>query len=109
MMRSIDENHSLRGARIMIVEDELLIALDMESAFREAGAEIVGPFTTVAAALDAAGAERLSLAVLDIRLSGATTEQVSDKLAERGIPFLFYSGQSLPPAMQEKCSRAVSK
>lgn len=107
MMRSIDENYSLRGARIMIVEDELLIALDMESAFRDAGAEIVGPFTTVAAALDAAESEPVSLAVLDVRLGRGTTEKVSDRLAQRGIPFLFYSGQALPPGMREKCSRAV--
>ncbi|ASY58858.1 MULTISPECIES: response regulator [Sinorhizobium] len=107
MERKADHNLPLAGARILVAEDELLIALDMEAAFRDAGADIVGPCMTLEAALDAARNEPLSLAVLDIRLGNATTENVSDLLAERGIPFLFYSGQALPDAMQRKCDGAV--
>ncbi|APG89504.1 response regulator [Sinorhizobium americanum] len=107
MERNADQNLPLAGARILVAEDELLIALDMEAAFRGAGADIVGPCLTLEAALDAARNEPLSLAVLDIRLGDVTTENVSDLLAERGIPFLFYSGQALPDAMQRKCDGAV--
>ncbi|MCA1444287.1 response regulator [Ensifer sp. IC4062] len=107
MERIADENQLLCGARILIAEDEILIALDMEAAFRDAGADVVGPCTTLVAALDAVRKEALSLAVLDIRLGQATTEGVSDVLTERGIPFLFYSGQALPVEMQRKCNGAV--
>ncbi|MCA1371748.1 response regulator [Bradyrhizobium sp. BRP14] len=107
MGRIADENQLLYGARVLIAEDEILIALDMEAAFRDAGADVVGPCTTLAAALDAVRKEALSLAVLDIRLGQATTEPVSDLLAERGIPFFFYSGQRLPVEMERKCNDAV--
>ncbi|AUX78607.1 response regulator [Sinorhizobium fredii] len=107
MERKADHNLPLAGARILVAEDEILIALDMEAAFRDAGADIVGPCMTLEAALDAARNEPLSLAVLDIRLGDVTTENISDLLAERGIPFLFYSGQKLPDAMEQKCNGAV--
>ncbi|RVJ64545.1 response regulator, partial [Sinorhizobium medicae] len=45
--------------------------------------------------------------VLDIRLGTATTERVIDLLNERGIPFFFYSGQTLPDEMQKKSNGAV--
>jgi DNA-binding NtrC family response regulator len=97
----------LFGARILIAEDEILIALDMESTFLDAGAEVIGPCTTISAAMDAARNEELSLAILDIRLGSETTERIGDLLAERGIPFLFYSGQALPDDMKKKCVGAV--
>ncbi|EPE99558.1 response regulator [Rhizobium grahamii] len=94
----------LSGARILIAEDEILIALDMEAAFLDAGAYVVGPCATVAAAVDAVSTEELSLAILDIRLGQETTERIGDLLTERGVPFLFYSGQTLPDEMKRKCN-----
>ncbi|MCA1490037.1 response regulator [Sinorhizobium alkalisoli] len=107
MERKIDEHRPLQGIRILIAEDEILIALDLEAAFRDAGAEIIGPFMTLPEALQAAGSEPVSIAILDIRLGTATTEAVSDLLADRGIPFLFYSGQKLTAEMQRKWGDAV--
>lgn len=101
MMRSADQSQILKGARVLVVEDELLIALDMEMAFRAAGAEVVGPCYVLPSALRVARNEPLSLAVLDIRLDHVTTKDVSDVLNQRGIPFFFYSGQSLPAEMQD--------
>jgi len=93
----------LYGARILIAEDEILIALDMEAAFLDAGAHVIGPCATVAAAVEAAKNEELSLAILDIRLGHETTERIGDLLTEQGVPFLFYSGQTLPDEMKTKC------
>ncbi|WP_018328343.1 response regulator [Rhizobium giardinii] len=107
MMWSKDDNHPLLGTRILIAEDEILIALDMEAAFLDAGADVVGPCATVSAAMDAAGHEELSLAVLDIRLGPETTERVGDLLRERGLPFLFYSGQAMPDEMKRKYNAEV--
>ena len=107
MVRKADDNGLLHGIRILIAEDELLIALDMESAFRDAGAEVISPCMTLPAALKAARNETFSLAVLDIRLGPTTTEELADLLVERGIPFLFYSGQTLPAEMRRKCNHAV--
>ncbi|WP_026621411.1 DNA-binding NtrC family response regulator (plasmid) [Ensifer sp. WSM1721] len=107
MDRSSEENQSFRGARILVAEDEILIALDIEATFRDAGAVIVGPCMTLSDALEAAKSESLSLAILDIRLGHVTTEDVTDLLVRRGIPFLFYSGQKLPAGMRKKCGSAI--
>lgn len=98
----MNECRNLQGARILVVEDEFLIALDIEAALADAGAEIVGPFPILRSALVAAGNQTLSLAVLDIRLNGSTTAGVCEILERRGIPFLFYSGQSLPEVMRAR-------
>ncbi|MBW9064398.1 response regulator [Rhizobium herbae] len=107
MVLNIDGNRPLSGTRILIAEDEFLIALDMEAAFLEAGAEVVGPCATVILALEAASNEELSLAVLDIRLGQETTARIGDRLTERGIPFYFYSAQALPQEMRRMYSGAV--
>jgi CheY-like chemotaxis protein len=103
----IEDSPSLEGARILVAEDEILIALDIEATFRDAGAVVVGPCMTLSDAVEAAKNEPLSLAILDIRLGHVTTEDVTDLLVKRGIPFLFYSGQKLPAEMRRKCGGAV--
>src|ERR1700710_1124273 len=86
----------LDGVRVLVVDDEILIALDIEATFLEAGAEAVILCLTLSEALSAAAAENLSVATLDVRLGRETSEAVAALLYERGIPFIFYSGQSLP-------------
>jgi DNA-binding response OmpR family regulator len=85
----------LRGARILVADDEVLIALDVEATIREAGAEVVGPCTTLSDAEKVARSETIDAAVLDIRLGEETTDCIVQELTQRGIPFVFYSGQSL--------------
>ncbi|MEA1673089.1 response regulator [Nitrospirillum sp. BR 11163] len=91
----------LAGLRILVADDEVMIALNLEETFREAGAEILSA-ATVAQAIVAARNPGLSAAVLDVRLGRETSEAVADVLTERGIPFFFYSGQMLSPGMQAK-------
>ena len=82
----------LTGKRVLIVEDELLVALMIEDFLLEFGCTTIGPFGTLAKALDAARTEMLDLAVLDVNLNGEMVYPVADALAERRIPFLFVSG-----------------
>ncbi|AEG56870.1 response regulator [Sinorhizobium meliloti] len=107
MARKSEDGRLLEGARVLVVEDEIWIALDLEAAFLDVGAQVVGPCATLEAALVAAKNEALALAVLDIRLGTKTTERVIDLLNERGIPFFFYSGQTLPDDMRKKSNGAV--
>jgi hypothetical protein len=86
----------LDGIRVLVVEDEPLVALEIEITFTDAGAEVIGP------ALDIAKHEALSVASLDIFLGRETTENIADILVGRGIPFFFYSGQSMPGNMGTK-------
>jgi CheY-like chemotaxis protein len=99
--------YPLQGHRILVADDEIVIALDIEATLVDAGAEILGPSTTLAHALKLAERETLSAATLDIRLGRQTTEAVADVLAQRGIPFVFYSGQALPSSMRERWPQAV--
>jgi response regulator RpfG family c-di-GMP phosphodiesterase len=97
----------LKDLRVLVVEDEVLIALDIQAILRDAGAEIVGPYATLPAALEAAESEALSAAILDIRLSDRTTEAVAARLAARDIPFLFYTGQPVPAQIRTEMPDAV--
>jgi DNA-binding NarL/FixJ family response regulator len=59
-----------KDARILIVEDEFLIAFELENRLRDAGFEVVGIAVTASEAISLAGSERPALAIMDIRLAG---------------------------------------
>ena len=82
----------LAGRSILLVEDEPLILLDLESSLRAAGAKVVSA-SNVERALALASTEALSAGVLDFDLGTADTSPVCRKLVDRGIPFLFHSGR----------------
>lgn len=97
----ITQTHELSGGRVLVAEDELLIALDIGSILSDAGAEVVGPAMTVASAVALVRTTPLSAATLDVRLGRETTEEIAFALSERRIPFIFYTGQSLTARMSE--------
>jgi DNA-binding NtrC family response regulator len=86
----------LRGQHVLIVEDEPLIALDLEHALSSAGAQ-VGISGTVDSALEAAKAPALTAAIVDLRLHGQSVRSVVELLATRDLPFIFYSGNAETP------------
>lgn len=79
---------------VLIVEDEFLIGLELELIFRDAGATVVGPCRTVAAALAQARSCTLAAAVLDVRIGSETVEPVARCLTDKRVPFFFYTGQA---------------
>lgn len=84
---------SLRGCRVLIVEDEYLIADDLRNALTGAGAEVLGPIGSVEGATDfIAGEPRIDAAILDVNLRGEMVFPVADALRERGVPFAFATG-----------------
>jgi len=87
--------------RILVADDEIMIAMNMEDSLREAGAEVIS-VGTIASALSCVGSEPISAAVLDVRLGTGDTQDVADILFSRGIPFVFYSGHTLPDCMQAR-------
>ena len=96
---------------VLVVEDDFIIALELTSVLSDAGAIVVGPSNTVEAALQCAEDERLSAAVLDIRLGDQTVAPVARLLAEHHVPFLFYTGQSKtdPLSIEWPDCRVLSK
>ncbi len=83
---------SLAGKRVLIVEDEYLIAHDLKRALNALDAEVVGPVANMSAAFALAGDTTLDAAVLDINLCGAMSYPVADRLVQGGIPHVFVTG-----------------
>jgi len=83
----------LNGCRILVAEDEFLLAAELCYTLRDIGATIAGPVASVdeAIALMDAG-EAIHGAILDINLCGQKVFPVADALQSRGVPFLFTSG-----------------
>nr|WP_281373737.1 response regulator [Parvularcula dongshanensis] len=82
----------MRGKRVLLVEDEALVAMELELAIENVGAEVIGPASTLARAEEATRAERIDAAILDINLNGQDVFPVADYLVARGIPFVFQTG-----------------
>jgi DNA-binding response OmpR family regulator len=78
--------------RILIVEDEFLVALVLEDDLRSAGHTVLGPFSNLPSALEGARRETFDVAVLDINLGGTMVYPLADDLTRRGVPFLFLTG-----------------
>jgi DNA-binding response OmpR family regulator len=83
---------SLKGAFVLLVEDDFLISVDVETALAAAGAEVFKT-RTVNDGLALADEDPLAAAILDIRLGRESVAPVARRLTERGVPFFFYSGQ----------------
>ena len=82
----------LKGKRILVVEDEALIAVMVEDMLSEMGCDVVGPAGTIEQALRLAKAEVLNGAVLDVNVRGERIDPVADALMARGVPVLFATG-----------------
>ncbi|MGJ3265379.1 MAG: response regulator [Salinarimonas sp.] len=82
---------ALAGLRILVVEDEFIVALAAEDMLGDLGAEVVGPAATVGDGLVLA-AEPLDAALLDINMHGERSFAVARALRARGIPFVFATG-----------------
>jgi DNA-binding response OmpR family regulator len=90
--------------RVLIVEDEWLIAEDTASRLRAAGYQVVGPVSSVAAALRLVEADTVDVALLDIQLNGETSLPIAETLLARGTPFAFVTGfgqRDLPAAFHD--------
>jgi CheY-like chemotaxis protein len=82
----------LAGRRILIVEDEAMIALLIEDVLTDLGATVVGPAARLDEALPLARSAEVDLAALDLNLAGDPVYPVAEVLAARGIPFVFMTG-----------------
>jgi CheY-like chemotaxis protein len=78
--------------RILVVEDEMLVAMNIEDMLLELGHEVAGLASRLGPALALAGESRFDAAMLDVNLAGEPSFPVADLLIERGIPFLFATG-----------------
>jgi CheY-like chemotaxis protein len=92
------------GTRVLVVEDEALLAETLCDLLQDAGCEAVGPAATVAAALHLIEQGRIDVALLDIRLMRETSFPIAHTLRQRGIPWLFltsYAQHQLPDDLSD--------
>jgi DNA-binding response OmpR family regulator len=80
--------------RILVVEDEPLLALDMAQTLEEAGYEVIGPAASVKEALSCIEQTECDAAVLDMNLRNETAEPIAHALIARSTPFISLSGYS---------------
>ena len=90
----------LRGHRILVVEDDALLALGYDEILKDAGAEVIGPAATLEeAGMLAAATGTISAALLDIRLGDDEVWPVARLLAGKGVPFAFCTGHFNPNSL----------
>ena len=103
---AVEAAADLNGKRIVVVEDDFLLATDICRDLRELGATVLGPAPTPFYATQLIGRRKIDAAVLDIRLHGATVFEVADQLRDQGVPILFasaYDRKAIPLRFQETC------
>ena len=96
-----------RRLRILIVEDEMLVAMNIEDMLLALGHEVAGIAGRVGAALALAEEGGFDLAMLDVNLAGETSFPVADLLRARGIPFLFATGYGIDGISEDYRSAPV--
>jgi two-component SAPR family response regulator len=87
-----DAEMPLAGRKVLVVEDQYLIADDLCSLVERLGGHVLGPISRVGTAMAALQAETPDLALLDVNLEGELVYPLAAALQEAGIPFLFTTG-----------------
>jgi PAS domain S-box-containing protein len=85
-------NKTLKGKRILIIEDEPLLSMDMEASMAEVGCGVAGPAGTLAKAKQLIASCDCDAALLDANLAGESVDELAAALTQRNIPFAFVTG-----------------
>ena len=106
-----DVLYDLEGAHLIVVEDDAILLMDLEAILRGAGAKTLRLCRTVEEGLEAAELEEISAALLDVRVGRHAVAPVARRLLQRGIPFVFYTGQPIddPAIIEWPNSKFIAK
>lgn len=80
------------GLRVLLVEDEIMIALLLEEVLVALGCQVIGPIGRLKKALEIAEGEAVDVGILDVNINGNEVYPVAEALGARGIPFVFVTG-----------------
>ena len=97
----------LSNCKVLVVEDEMMIAMLIEDMLDEFGCKLVGPATNVPRALELIGKEKVDVAVLDLNLDGKDTYAIADALLQKNVPFIFATGYGSTGMIPEYRDRSV--
>ena len=108
-MANTTKTAQLRGARVLIAEDEYTIAMFLADYLELQGAEVVGPAGNLDALAELVDQQPIDAALLDINLGGEMVYPLADRLIQAGVPFLLTSGydDNIPPRFADapRCSK----
>jgi CheY-like chemotaxis protein len=91
-MAGVHRNKFLAGRHILVLEDELLAAMDLASMMQDLGAIVIGPAGTLREAEQLARETVLHGAILDVKLNESTSLPLAGQLLDRGIPVILATG-----------------
>jgi CheY-like chemotaxis protein len=97
----------LSNRKVLVVEDEMMIAMLIEDMLDEFGCRLVGPATSVQRALELIAKEQVEAAVLDLNLDGQDTYAIADALQQKNIPFIFATGYGSAGVRAEFVTRPI--
>lgn len=91
--------------RVMVVEDELLVAMNLEDILESFGFEVVGPFPTLDSARQGLEDDGLDAALLDVNLRGELVFPLAETLVDRDVPVVFCTGNAEAGHFPERPAR----
>ena|SRR5271165_6362674 len=94
MSMSNNKRDPLNGVRVLVVEDDPLLLMDLEEILERAGAVVVGMCQSLPEVMRRSDGLDFSVAVLDFRLGTDTVSPFARRLVDQGVPFVLYTGQS---------------
>jgi DNA-binding response OmpR family regulator len=92
MVLSMNDNSPLSGVSVLVVEDDLLLAMDLEATLAGAGAVVVDVCHSLGDAIARADSNDFAVAVLDFGLGSDSVAPLARRLARRDTPFILYTG-----------------
>lgn len=94
--------NQLDGMQILVVEDEMLVAADIEFALTDAGSAVIGPVASLAEAHALLRDDLPDAAILDVNLHGQDIYPVADILHRGGIPLVFHTGHADKTTLEKR-------
>ena len=83
---------NLKGLRVLVVEDEMMVSMLIEDMLSDLGCTVVGPASRLDEAIELANRAEIDCAVLDVNLGGQPIFPLADLLRQKGAPFAFATG-----------------
>ncbi len=98
----------MNHARILVAEDEPIVAFDLCDTVAEAGYEVEGPHRDISSAMLAFQKQKPDLAILDVQLGESVVYPLAQKLADENVPIIFHSGMFSRDDVQERFPEATT-
>ncbi len=95
----------LASMRVLVVEDNFLVAMAVERALTERGCVVLGPVASVVEGSRMAAEGDIHGAILDVNILGGTSQAIAETLEQRGVPFVFMTGYGSPQMLPERLKR----